>query len=322
MQILHGNYVSELQSRGERSEFKVNVDEALSEITPEVCHQLISGGWRESITGSWFAGLKQFRECQSAIGELLLASKFCFAGQSHAFAMACFATEHSAEYLRRYLQKFLRKPECHYDQGWAMAALMWIDNQRSTEFAEEFLLPGGLWDEFAGQTGGALDEYKSDFWKVMECCNRHFGAQPILADNQALDENQVTDIVCADLESRGFQILQRLTTTQQGIDIKALNEHTGETLLIEAKGGTSSKVGSKRYGKPFTSNQVFDRVAKGFYTAAQTSTSLAETERSVLAVPDTLLFRKYVNQIAQPAKVLGLVIYLVSIEHGVIEFDE
>ena len=51
-----------------------------------------------------------------------------------------------------------------------------------------------------------------------------------------LDENQVIEFVCRHLEESGHDIIQRLNTTQPGIDVVARNSDSGEVLLIEAKG--------------------------------------------------------------------------------------
>ena len=52
-----------------------------------------------------------------------------------------------------------------------------------------------------------------------------------------------------EFEDAGYEIKQRFTETQQGDDIIAVRD--GETLLVEAKGDTSARKGSRRYGKPF-----------------------------------------------------------------------
>ena len=188
MQILHGNYSSPRLDDKKRKQFCQDVERALEKITPQLASKLIAGHWRESITGSWFAGLKGFPECQEQIGDLLLASKTCFAGQSHAFAMACYADDVAVGYLVEYLNVYLRKIDCYYDQGWAMPALMWIDQQRDTQHAAPFLQPGGLWDAFVADkisedcTAWTLESCQEQFWSHMKFCRTHFcpqdGIQP------------------------------------------------------------------------------------------------------------------------------------------------
>ncbi len=180
LRILHGNYASRIVVGEERTKFNGEVRIALAEITPEIATKLLSGYWREAITGSWLAGLKRFPECQHQIGRLLLQSKTCYAGQSHAFAMACYADDASVEFLTRYLDTYLRKTDCCYDQGWAMPALMWIDEQQRTDHAAQFLSPGGLWEQFtADKVSDNNDSWtiqvcKANFWRSMEYCCAHF----------------------------------------------------------------------------------------------------------------------------------------------------
>jgi hypothetical protein len=58
-----------------------------------------------------------------------------------------------------------------------------------------------------------------------------------------------------------------------------------QTLLVEAKGETSSKAASARYGKPFSPKQVQSHVAKALYWAAA---RIGEEGRSVaIALPNT-----------------------------------
>ncbi|WP_346338297.1 hypothetical protein [Vibrio parahaemolyticus] len=70
-----------------------------------------------------------------------------------------------------------------------------------------------------------------------------------------LTENKIVDLVCSQLELDGLTISQKLDTTQTGIDIVAVSE-TGKKYFVEAKGATSSKKLTKRYGQEFNKSQV------------------------------------------------------------------
>ena len=126
-----------------------------------------------------------------------------------------------------------------------------------------------------------------------------------------MDENAVVAAICTHLTNAGYAILQRLSTTGQGIDMIAKHPNKSGRLLVEAKGGTSSRVGSARYGKPYDDNQVFDRVGKGFYTAGCLySRHRANGDEVALAFPDLPLFRKYIG-LVKPALVdLGITVFL------------
>ena len=114
------------------------------------------------------------------------------------------------------------------------------------------------------------------------------------------DENAVVSAVCEHLMSSGYQIIHRSTTTEHGIDVIAEHPETKVRVLVEAKGGTSSREGSERFGKPYTQTQVLDRVAKGIYTCLKYRTANPDkkTVRVILALPNSpRSFQEYVNQV-------------------------
>lgn len=127
-----------------------------------------------------------------------------------------------------------------------------------------------------------------------------------------IDENKVIDGVCRLLAQEGYQNIKRLTTMQQGIDIEAEHPQRGR-ICIEAKGGTSTKPDSKRYGQPFNSNQVYDVVAKGAYAVFRLHSKIASNNyQTALALPDYPIFREHSKAIAAPFQALGLRLILVA----------
>lgn len=132
-----------------------------------------------------------------------------------------------------------------------------------------------------------------------------------------LNENDVVDAVCRYLKGAGYKILQRCPTTKQGIDIIAERPSEVGRLLVEAKGGTSAREGSARFGKPFNRSQVFDRVAKCLYTAAETYTGSTSGDGVAMAFPDTRLFRDYLDRIKTVTDRLGFQVFLVSEDSSV-----
>jgi Holliday junction resolvase-like predicted endonuclease len=124
-----------------------------------------------------------------------------------------------------------------------------------------------------------------------------------------VNENEINESVCRHLVSTGWQVLSRCSTTEQGIDIVA--KRNEQDCFIESKGGTSSREGSARYGKPYTESQVFDRVSKGFYTAACLRSEKSKQAVIGLALPDTKYFRKYAAKVSRSAKALRISIYWV-----------
>ena len=84
-----------------------------------------------------------------------------------------------------------------------------------------------------------------------------------------LFEDDVVNAVREHLAEEGFNIKSVATARQRGDDIIAVSE-TGKTkVYVEAKGATSSREGSKRFGESFSRSQVKDHVAKAFYRAAK-----------------------------------------------------
>jgi Holliday junction resolvase-like predicted endonuclease len=102
-----------------------------------------------------------------------------------------------------------------------------------------------------------------------------------------LTEDAVVDAVCRKLESAGYTIEQRALATQHGYDIVARKDGA---LIVEAKGAGSSKVGTARYGREFTPNQVLDHFAKAVLKALRI-VSACEA-RAGIAFPDNASHRR------------------------------
>ena len=132
-----------------------------------------------------------------------------------------------------------------------------------------------------------------------------------------MDENEVVETIARYLENQGYILKQKLTTKEKGIDIIGSHPKEGQ-ILVEAKGGTSTLENSARYGKTYTKSQVFDRVAKGFYTV----TKIREKNRNstvALAVPKTDWFEEYLGSIRKSLSALGIKVLLVSEKKSVEE---
>lgn len=131
-----------------------------------------------------------------------------------------------------------------------------------------------------------------------------------------LDENALVSFVAAWLRGEGFDVKQALTTKQKGIDIVA--ERGPETWLIEAKGATSSRADSPRFGRSFSSQQAHNRIAKAFYTGAKLAAANAGPGvRILLAIPDHPMFIKFVTPIRPAFDVLKIGLLVVDTAGGV-----
>jgi len=128
-----------------------------------------------------------------------------------------------------------------------------------------------------------------------------------------LTENAIVDAVAEYLEGKNYQIVQKLTTAQRGIDLIAVQSKTGKRLLIEAKGGTSSRESTNRFGKPFNGGQAKSHVSMAFFYAAMLLQRHSSEGASVgLAFPDDKFHRKLVKGIALALDRLSIRVYFVS----------
>ena len=84
--------------------------------------------------------------------------------------------------------------------------------------------------------------------------------------------------------------------------------------FVEAKGGTSSRLGSPRFGQPYTQSQVFDRVAKGVFTCLELRARHPDRLNSqvILAVPEAPWFRHYLNPLAAQIELAGVEVWFVT----------
>jgi hypothetical protein len=85
-----------------------------------------------------------------------------------------------------------------------------------------------------------------------------------------LSESDVISAVCQYLKSQGFQITRALSEIERGIDIEAITPDGKTKISIEAKGETSSKSTTARFGKPFNSNQSLIMYQKHFTAPLET----------------------------------------------------
>ncbi len=130
-----------------------------------------------------------------------------------------------------------------------------------------------------------------------------------------LFESDVVDAVCHYLARYGFTIRQSLAPSQQGIDIIAIREGPVLTeLVVEAKGETSERSGSHRYGQPFNSAQVKIHIAEAFYTAAALTfpPTPHQLRRVAVALPKNALHERYATRIQPALTALGIGVFWIT----------
>jgi hypothetical protein len=110
--------------------------QAAKTITPDVVRELLGDfNWRPRIVGAYFAAIKGYEELTDILGVHLLQSKVCYAGAGYALAFAMFQRERAQDYLKAYLDYYLKQPDLWYDQADVLAALHLLDPAEAATYA-------------------------------------------------------------------------------------------------------------------------------------------------------------------------------------------
>jgi hypothetical protein len=158
MDLLHGNFLR--LGAEERAGFGASLAEAAAVITDHELEVLLASEWRSRLTASWLIAVDRRTQFRDRLRDLLLASEVCFAGQGHIFAFTRFGESRDAGVLAEYLERYLPRLDCHYDQHWAIGALMNLDESLGTASAGALIAPGGLWER------SAMKHLNPQDWKV------------------------------------------------------------------------------------------------------------------------------------------------------------
>ena len=130
-----------------------------------------------------------------------------------------------------------------------------------------------------------------------------------------LTENDVIDAMVSHLKGKGWDINTISRTDQHGIDILAKKGRS--SLAIEAKGGTSNRRGSSRYGKPFTTSQKLDHVSCALYTAVGVVSD--GKHKAGIALPSDPKHTELIRRIKPALKTLKMIVFLVDEDRTVQE---
>jgi hypothetical protein len=110
--------------------------QAFKEVTPEVVKQLLGDfDWRPRITGAYFAAIKGYEEFTDIIGVHLLQSEVCYTGAGYALAFALLQSARAQDYLKAYLDYYLKQPDLWYDQADVLAALHLLDPAEAATYS-------------------------------------------------------------------------------------------------------------------------------------------------------------------------------------------
>lgn len=134
-----------------------------------------------------------------------------------------------------------------------------------------------------------------------------------------MNENQVVDVLKEHLLALGYAFFSQCSTTMQGKDLVMGKEN--QLLWIEAKGATSSRTGSRRFGKVFNDQQCNDHYSRAFFKACQMRDEAKKSEiptRIAMAFAHTKHYQKYFDRTNDTRKELGILVFWVK-AGGVVE---
>ena len=143
-----------------------DVKQIKSEITPEICLQLLGDfNWRTRLVGSYFAAVKGYTNLIEIIGIHLLKSEVCCVGHIYALVLAFFNTPESREYLTKYLNYYLTTPSLYFDQKNVMEAILYLDKVNGTGIFSEQLVK---WTRFEEMRTPMEDQTVDALAKLLE----------------------------------------------------------------------------------------------------------------------------------------------------------
>lgn len=136
--------------------------------------------------------------------------------------------------------------------------------------------------------------------------------------NKLLFEDQVVDAVRNHLKISGFIEETFCHAIQKGDDLVYRSENGEKRIYIEAKGATSSRSNSNRYGKPFSKSQVKTHIPMALYRAILMKENRDGEKVLVgIALPKTDLHVNLIAKIQETLSKLSIELFWVSIDNTV-----
>jgi hypothetical protein len=135
-----------------------------------------------------------------------------------------------------------------------------------------------------------------------------------------LTENEIIKHTCVFLQNNGYRIISQCNTDEKGIDIAAFHSEKG-VCCIEAKGQTSSKKDSARFGKKFDSTQINTHIAVAILKSFKTKQNPGVTNVAI-SLPDDEGHRRVLDSIDLSLKKSGIKVFLVSGDGSVLVYKK
>ena len=157
----------------DNDKYEIKFLQITGDLNTEIVKQLLGFfDWRARITGAYFSSIMDYKVFDDFIGINLVKSEVCYAAEGYLTALASFNTDKSIDYLLKYLDYYLSKNDLWFDQGDAMATLIWLDNKNGTYLVKQndYI---NKWDKFVvNKPNWKLDHYIDFFNRRMEKIER------------------------------------------------------------------------------------------------------------------------------------------------------
>lgn len=134
-----------------------------------------------------------------------------------------------------------------------------------------------------------------------------------------MNENHVIAELKQYLQRRDYLLISECSTIMQGIDLVMMKG--SQEIWIEAKGSTSSRETSNRFGKVFNDAQCHDHFSRAFFKACQMRDEAKQSLKDVriaMAFSHTKYYQKYCNRTNATRKELGIGLFWIK-GNGTIE---
>lgn len=132
------------------NQYQQKLEDETAQIIDQVDEKLVAKllgdfNWRTRSVGAYFSAIKSYTGFQTDIGNHLLKSEVCSAGETYCLALTVFNNQISIDYLNKYLDYYLTQKQLYFDQGQAIGALAYLDKTNGTNEMDKHL---SKWNEF------------------------------------------------------------------------------------------------------------------------------------------------------------------------------
>ena len=136
------------------------LQEAKERITKDTIKMLLGDfNWRSRSVGAFFAALTKQYDLFPVIGNMLLQSEVCIAGDMYTVVLATHSAELSMPVYVAYLRYYLTQPQYVFQQGSVYAALL-SQARGNRDYADIMAEIADLWSEYVSASP-VHDHYKS-----------------------------------------------------------------------------------------------------------------------------------------------------------------